>query len=740
MAAFALLLCLLVALVAAVSAYDVGVGIYDITGPATEVNFMGYALPGQRGQGIHLRLFARSYVIVGDDGKRICYVSVDGGMGSDIVNQYVIQNLEKELGQGVYTYDNLSVSGTHTHSGPAGYLQYVLYQVTSLGYVKETFDAWVNGITQSILMAHRNVQPAKMTFNQGLLFGANINRSPTSYLLNPQAEQDLYASQGDTDKNMFSLHFSSKKTGKPMGSVNWFAVHATSMNNTNKLISSDNRGYASQMMERYVNGPDALAGTGPFVAAFASTNLGDVSPNTNGAKCIDTGLPCDGTKSTCNGRCENCIAFGPGTNGDIFESTQIIGDKQFQFAKGLMSADVVEVAGPLDYRHSFVDMSKLNVTLSDGSVVTTCSPAMGYAFAAGTTDGPGMFHFTQGTTSGNPFWDRVRDFLSEPTAEEIACQAPKPILLNTGDVPRPYEWDPKIVPLSIFRIGHIFVVSVPSEFTTMAGRRLRKAMADIVTSSGVLPAGQAPQITIAGLANSYSSYVTTFEEYQAQRYEAASNIFGPHALEGYIQEYSRIMKDLLSGKPSESLEGTPDLMSVQTEQMPSPTFDKAPKDKNFGDLLQDAKATYNVGQQVEVKFVSANPRNNQRIQGTFLTVEKQIGATRAFKVVARDAEWETKFRLTSGDQSGVNGVIADKLNHESVASITWDIPSTAEPGVYRICHFGDHKKLLGGVVVPFTGCSSEFELQLPAAAEKSSSSGKKKAKRHLGGFFGLFQK
>ena len=27
----------------------------------------------------------------------------------------------------------------------------------------------------------------------------------------------------------------------------------------------------------------------PFIAAFASTNLGDVSPNTNGAKCIDTG-------------------------------------------------------------------------------------------------------------------------------------------------------------------------------------------------------------------------------------------------------------------------------------------------------------------------------------------------------------------------------------------------------------------------------------------------------------------
>ena len=33
----------------------------------------------------------------------------------------------------------------------------------------------------------------------------------------------------------------------------------------------------------------ALPGTGKFVAAFASSNLGDVSPNTQGPKCIDTG-------------------------------------------------------------------------------------------------------------------------------------------------------------------------------------------------------------------------------------------------------------------------------------------------------------------------------------------------------------------------------------------------------------------------------------------------------------------
>jgi len=69
---------------------------------------------------------------------------------------------------------------------------------------------------------------------------------------------------------------------------------------------------------------------GSFVAAFGSTNQGDVSPNTNEAKCIDTGLPCDFVKSSCNNRAQLCIAFGPGK--DMVDSTRIIGQKQLDKA------------------------------------------------------------------------------------------------------------------------------------------------------------------------------------------------------------------------------------------------------------------------------------------------------------------------------------------------------------------------------------------------------------------------
>lgn len=59
---------------------------------------------------------------------------------------------------------------------------------------------------------------------------------------------------------------------------------------------------------------------------------------------------------------------------------------------------------------------------------------MGYSFAAGCTDGPGAFNFMQGTNETNDFWDFVSGILKDPSPEQEACHAPKPILLDTGEV------------------------------------------------------------------------------------------------------------------------------------------------------------------------------------------------------------------------------------------------------------------------------------------------------------------
>lgn len=66
----------------------------------------------------------------------------------------------------------------------------------------------------------------------------------------------------------------------------------------------------------------------------------------------------------------------------------------------LFNSATEKLSGKIVYRHSYVDFSKLEVTLSKEGGVTevlkTCPAAMGFAFAAGTTDGPGAFDFKQG--------------------------------------------------------------------------------------------------------------------------------------------------------------------------------------------------------------------------------------------------------------------------------------------------------------------------------------------------------
>jgi len=67
----------------------------------------------------------------------------------------------------LYTEENVAISGTHTHAGPGGYLQYLVYSVTSLGFVKQSFDVIADAIEQSIIQAHNNLKPGSILINIG---------------------------------------------------------------------------------------------------------------------------------------------------------------------------------------------------------------------------------------------------------------------------------------------------------------------------------------------------------------------------------------------------------------------------------------------------------------------------------------------------------------------------------------------------------------------------------------------
>ncbi|KRT80515.1 hypothetical protein AMK59_8777, partial [Oryctes borbonicus] len=222
-------------------------------------------------------------------------------------------------------------------------MEHLLFDITVLGHVEQTFEALVEGITKAITNAHESIQSGRIYLNSGLLRNTNINRSPASYLLNPESERKQY--DYNVDKQMLQLKFVSADNNDIIGLIHWFPVHPVSMNNSNGYITSDNVGYASILMEQFLNN-GAFPGEGNIVSAFASTNLGDVSPNTRGPICINTGLACDEVTSTCNGQARYCIASGPGE--DMFESTKIIADNMYSKALELLNdGNAVKVTGAI---------------------------------------------------------------------------------------------------------------------------------------------------------------------------------------------------------------------------------------------------------------------------------------------------------------------------------------------------------------------------------------------------------
>ncbi len=71
---------------------------------------------------------------------------------------HVVEQLQAKYGATLYTDNNVMLSGTHTHAGPAGFAYYFMYDISSFGFIKENHDVIVNGIVQAIMNAHDDLE------------------------------------------------------------------------------------------------------------------------------------------------------------------------------------------------------------------------------------------------------------------------------------------------------------------------------------------------------------------------------------------------------------------------------------------------------------------------------------------------------------------------------------------------------------------------------------------------------
>lgn len=337
-------------------------------------------------------------------------------------------------------------------------------------------------------------------------------------------------------------------------------------------------------------------------------------------------------------------------------------------------------------------------TLPNGKPAKTCPAALGYSFAAGTSDWPGAFDFTQGDSgepNANPLWKVVSGLIREPTEEQKECQQPKPVLLDVGEMEAPYPWAPNIVDIQALRVGQFLIIVSPSEATTMSGHRWKEAVAKEASSFVTDPI-----VVLGGPANSYSHYCATPEEYEIQRYEGASTLFGQHELDAYINLTVSNMHYLHPDSKAVPDQGTlpPDNRGKALSFITGVVVDGSPPGNGFGKVLHQPSASYKVGDVVNVTFQGANPRNNLRQEQTFAAIEQQ-GSDGSWTRVRDDTDWFLVYTWRR-----TNFILG-----YSEVDITWETYGNAQPGTYRVIYYGDSKPLIGKINA-FVGTSNSFTL------------------------------
>jgi neutral ceramidase len=635
-------------------AYRVGAAQADITGPLAELGMLGYADLGQVGEGLHMRLRSRALVVSDGCGQEtLAMVIIDQALMFHAVKQAVLERLQEQI-PGVFHHRNLVLSVTHTHAAPGGYAHHALYNITTLGFSRANFAAIVTGTVQSVVKAFRQQQPARLAINRGELQGIQFNRSPEAYEAN--TDHRLYAQPADPDMIQIKAIAAN---GRALASFNWFAVHGVSLPLSNKFVSGDNKGLAAYTFEKKMGA--TYRQDGEFVAGFIQANSGDISP-------YDVSQPVP-------------------DDVDGYPRNMESAEAQYKKAYELYVKADEAITGPLAAVHSFVDMPYRAVHgkyTGQGSQ-KTCNAALGVAFAAGTENGQPLSIFKEGTVYGES-WPEITLM-----PDEQACHAEKVILLPTGFV-QPHPWTARIAPFQMLRLGQLVVVAAPFEITTMAGRRLKKAILDIMAPTGV------KYVALTALANEYQHYVSTREEYSKQDYEGGSTLYGPWTLAAYTEIFSGLGVALRDGRAVDPGPLPPDLSDKQWLQKPGVIFDAAPFGKNMGDVKQDAEAVYAAGARVAVEFWGAHPNNS--LQGrdhTLLTVERWD--PNGWQTVRYDWDPDTFYHWRR------DGLAS------SVITVTWVTHGQTPAGTYRLCQNGHSKQIFSAALKPYSGCSRSFAVR-----------------------------
>ncbi|HEV2686521.1 MAG TPA: neutral/alkaline non-lysosomal ceramidase N-terminal domain-containing protein [Actinomycetota bacterium] len=486
--------------------FEAGVGVADIT-PDLGRNFDGYVRPDILAHGIATRLWARTLLLERGT-KKIALVSVDlvGALGD------LQRALATRLGDLGLNDEMILLLGSHTHSGPD-----MMINTTSTPTIKggdPTADVkafLVDRISLSVRRAHATLQPAKVGWGSAIIRNANDNRSLEAHLANfgidaaPHTKTPADDPKGRLDAIdpiLDLLRVDVVRGGRAVPLAAWFrfSAHDTAFPPANDLYSSDWSGIAQWRFEE-----DMARGGHPGVTAlFANGDVGDMVSRND--------------------------SYDPYATADS-EAKKIARGMETAWARAgrhMTSSPV------LDERRAIVCFCGQTFTDADGRKRQVASQGfMGASFLGGAQNGPSIFYQplqTEGkrrpAALADPVWGRK--ILAFPV---------------------PYA---TVMPIEQVRIADGIIATIPGEPSIEVGRRIQAAMArkGATRSSGINFA------VVVGLAQEYTGYYTTPDEYDKQFYEGGHTVYGKWSSDLLIQAHGDLTDRLMHRKPDPAPEGT----------------------------------------------------------------------------------------------------------------------------------------------------------------------------------------
>ncbi len=659
--------------------FAAGFGRADIT-PPPGLGLQGWGPEGRRARGYRHRLYARALVLQDREGERVAIVVADLPQVSAILHREAVRStrLPDTLCIGA---DRLMLAATHTHAGPGHFFMAELVNQGGSavrGYDQHVVDFLAERFAAAIHQAVDSLKPAVAAWGEANVWGLTRNRSLDAFQRNhPPAQPPspttsaagrvLQPRHRAVDPTLTMLrvdHLVENGDGSqrrvPAGAFSVFAMHQTGNPSPNDLFDGDVFALAERGLERHIdtrNGHPRLMGAPRATALFANGTEGDVSPDWPDAR------TCPVPHAQRIRRASGPRAPPPPTawNTGRPNARAFCIDEARQY---------VDFAGQELARHSIALFESLAGVLSDNlaigrafetlelrenrSLAETCDiPKAGTATIGGGADGRTRFYQWKIFGFIPVGFEEGGAAISDDPTGCHGSKRPTAGLLQ-GVISGRFGF-PHVAQLMVIQVGDRLVGAVPWEVTTTAGFRIKDAMVDAAQATGQTVGGA----VLVGLSNGYLQYLTTPEEYTAQRYEGGSNIYGPRTSELVTAQLATLARAAVTGAAIANVEPITARPGRQTDIFPRPDKRSPPTRVLFDPEFSVNRDT------VRVSWVDAYPGDLLPASGPILRIERRSSSGPRFLL------WDDDRRLE-----------IRALEPRGSSDYTWELTWTGcQPGV-----------------------------------------------------------